>query len=1228
MLLALATLLALSLFAVSIAQADRGVVGHFGEAGSGDGQISFGAGVDVYAATGDVYVPDSWNQRIDRFDADGNFELAFGWGVDDGSEEFQVCTGGCQAGNPGSGAGQFAGPYQGPRALAVDQSDGSVYVLDPGNARIQKFDKDGNFLRAFGWGVLDGSPELQACTTTCQAGVFGSGAGQIGEGLWEGGIAVDPTSGDLLVADYLYQRVQEYSPGGAFVRMFGGDVTEGGGEGFEVCDEAAKCKPGVEGSEPGMFGGYQPHGIGVDSDGTIYVTDGVHGNVQKFTPSGGTLLPSVFANVENPITLTVDRSTHHVVVLYQDPSLNYNARAVELDGSGNVVDRYLGGLRYYSVPGIGFNEATGRGYAVSKEHFVFVLDEFAKPEATVEAATEVTATAATLNGTVNSQGEPATAYRFEYTLDGSGEWVSTTTGAVPGDLADHHVSAEISPAAGLEPGSLYRFRLVAEKPDNEEVVSPEETFTTLSAPPIVETVGSPFRTATTARLDSRVNPRGEATTYRFEWGTTTAYGNQAPAGGEGDAGGGLRSILVSGQLTGLAPGTTYHYRVVATNASGTDTGEDMTVTTRASDQPLTHGHFPGPPGSDRAWEQVNLDDTGGNPIWAGYAFSDDGNRAVYQVTGGTPQSDNGTLLNQFFAERTPDGWETSSIWPTRANSTGSAWYQPAGNRSLTKLMAQNINPGASEWILTPGAAPQKLIDVPGENFGSFYETNEEASRVIVRMKGTVDPAYPMGESQFQFYDVTSGTPHLVSLMPDGSVPSCGVPMDGTSANLPNNYPRRVTHWISADGTRVFFPSAGDKPNCEFEGNQLYMRDLATEETTQISGPSVSGRECTPTLIKTNAESAFFWSQSRLVPEDTAPASDEECSVYFPLGRGGDIYRYDFAEGQIACLTCHLGPADVQTTANGFGAGGVIAMAEDGSRVYFTSPRRLIEGEGISGGQNLYRLDLETGDLKFVSPTGQVGDLSNYEHEAMTPDGEVIVFASESPLMNAITGSDNHGTQQYYRYDDRDGSLVCVSCPRDGTPPGELGQMLSEEQIGPNTTPIDDMGDFVFITSAPLVAADQNTSGPDQYPATGNDVYEWRDGRLLLISDGQTSWPGGGFAAGVGVSGITPSGRDVYFTASAQLTPDALDGFKRLYDARIGGGFEFPQPEPPCPLEICQGEAKGAPHDPAPASDEFRGNGNVKSAARHRRHKKCRRHGKKRCTKKHGKKHAKTTGRAH
>jgi hypothetical protein len=80
----------------------------------------------------------------------------------------------------------------------------------------------------------------------------------------------------------------------------------------------------------------------------------------------------------------------------------------------------------------------------------------------------------------------------------------------------------------------------------------------------------------------------------------------------------------------------------------------------------------------------------------------------------------------------------------------------------------------------------------------------------------------------------------------------------------------------------------------------------------------------------------------------------------------------------------------------------------------------------------------------------------------------------------------------------------------------------------------------------------------------------------------------------GLNGVSPSGRDVFFTAPAQYTQDALDGFRRLYDARIGGGFEFPPPIKPCPLEVCQGTPKGAPEKQSSGTGSFSGPGNAQS----------------------------------
>jgi hypothetical protein len=103
-----------------------------------------------------------------------------------------------------------------------------------------------------------------------------------------------------------------------------------------------------------------------------------------------------------------------------------------------------------------------------------------------------------------------------------------------------------------------------------------------AAAPIVVTGPAVQVGQSTATLQGTVDPEGEATTYHFEYGTTTSYGLTTPtqAAGDGDA-----PVDVSAALTGLTANTTYHYRLVATNASGTVEGADRTFTTAANPRP-------------------------------------------------------------------------------------------------------------------------------------------------------------------------------------------------------------------------------------------------------------------------------------------------------------------------------------------------------------------------------------------------------------------------------------------------------------------------------------------------------------------------------------------------------------------------------------------------------------------------------------------------------------------
>jgi len=124
-------------------------------------------------------------------------------------------------GVPGTGAGRFDNP----EGIATDPDTGHVYLADRRNARVMVFDAWGTFVKGWGWGVADGSPELQSCgpgatppTASCQKGLEGAGPGQFARLL--GGIAVD-SAGDVYVGDMENHRVQKFDSDGNFLLEFG-----------------------------------------------------------------------------------------------------------------------------------------------------------------------------------------------------------------------------------------------------------------------------------------------------------------------------------------------------------------------------------------------------------------------------------------------------------------------------------------------------------------------------------------------------------------------------------------------------------------------------------------------------------------------------------------------------------------------------------------------------------------------------------------------------------------------------------------------------------------------------------------------------------------------------------------------------------------------------------------------------------------------------------------------
>jgi hypothetical protein len=235
------------------------------------------------------------------------------------------------------------------------------------------------------------------------------------------------------------------------------------------------------------------------------------------------------------------------------------------------------------------------GFTSTVTHQIAIAGPPRPPVLTTEPASGVTDQEATLNGTVNPENQ-SVQYRFLYgstSLDHSTPLTAGPTGA-----SATPVSATV---AGLSPSTTYEYEL--------EVVSGAQTYTgsvasfttgaavtpptpvpapppssgqappqTISppAPPSVSTGSASAITSSGATVAGSVNPNGAATTYQVQFGPSTTYGYSSAWQ---SAGAGTANVPVRVSLTGLKPGTRYHYRLVASGPAATAVGADGTFTT-------------------------------------------------------------------------------------------------------------------------------------------------------------------------------------------------------------------------------------------------------------------------------------------------------------------------------------------------------------------------------------------------------------------------------------------------------------------------------------------------------------------------------------------------------------------------------------------------------------------------------------------------------------------------
>jgi hypothetical protein len=1195
--------------------------------GEESGQFRRAHGIAVEQESGDVYVADKENERVDKFGPGGEFLFAWGWGVADGHTEApQTCTVSCFTGVFSGGSGAFGFP----EGVAVDNDPLSasyrdVYVVDTSNGRVQKFDSAGNFLLMFGGGVNETtSGDVCLAGEVCRAGTAGSEPGEFEQlGDEGGGIAVD-AAGNVYVGDL--NRVQEFNPGGVSVAQI--------------------ALPGAGSIEA----------VAVNSSGDLYVKGSELSGVRKFEGCSGACTG---VELGEPLDASgefasgargfISLGASGEVFIAEGP-FEGSGHILEFNASGVEVSRFDAGNEN-GTDGIAFADGIGELYVLNRgAGKVRVVSPPPPGPLIVSAAgAELQPTTVSVNAVVNPEGHETT-YRVEY-----GTTTSYGSSMPPGTLAgngfeDEPVSVGLG---GLQPRTTYHFRVVASNSAGT-TFGEDEVFTTLP-PVLINSESASGVTATSATLAGEINPLGRDTSYRFEYGPTLAYGTSVPVP-DGDAGSGASDVPLSALVEGLAPNTVYHYRVVASNSLGTVDGPDRVFTTSSGDA----ARLP----DGRAWEMVSPPDKGGYALdgiglvlGADIQAAADGSAITYMAhgpVGAEPKGNRSATYSQVFSSRSADGWSSLDITTpheavTGATDTNFSEYRVFSPDLSVGLLAPEgftpLAPSATEKtpylreasgeyvpLVTAGNVP------PGTKFGQIEEggtpvdgdvvmagVSPDLRHVVLKSGPPLTEGIADIEGRENLFEWFGGSLRLVSVLPlpDGKAAS----EEGT-AHL--GFGGNVRHAVSDDGSRVFW-GATDLGTGQ---SALYVRDVARGETVQLNTvqPGARGGPSSPqfTVASSDGSRVFFKDTSRLTPDSTA--------------RGGfDLYMCEMVEvaGKLACRLKDLTVDSNQGESAGV-LGTVIGAGEDGRYVYFVAngvlaagatPGACPNGPGVVC--NLYVYDAVAGVTRFIAQLSgedasdwyaNGGESLHNLTAGVSPDGRYLAFMSE----RSLTGYDNtdaHSGQhdvEVFLYDAGTGRVTCASCNPSGarpqgefdpssTAPGLLVDRYSENwgghwlagsipgwtDVGQNelyayyrSRYLSDSGRLFFDSPDALVPGDGNST---------EDVYEYEPGGV-----GGCTKPGGcvGLLSS-GTSGAesafldaSETGSDVFFLTAARLVGQDLDSALDVYDARVCSVSSpcLASPAPP-PVSCATADScRAAPSSQpgvfgAPPSATFSGAGN-------------------------------------
>ncbi len=330
----------------------------------------------------------------------------------------------------------------------------------------------------------------------------------------------------------------------------------------------------------------QPLGIATGPNGNLWFTEVANGGkigTLTVAPSVGAATPSNVAERTATLAAPVGANSQATEYFFQfGPSSEYGSQTSTASAGSGATPAVV------SAKAIGLSPSTSyhfRAVATNASGTTYGPDQtfttVSPPTAVTLPATGATLTGGTLRGSIDPQGQPTT-YHFDWGATAAyGSQAPLSDASVGSGSSEHAVEQTLGE---LTPDTSYHFRVVATNCGGcaeGTTYGPDQTFTTAPAP-LAVTQPTQAVERDTATLAGTVNPQGAPTTYHFDWGASTAYGNQTPMT-DAAVGSDNTEYPLSQVLTGLTPGTTYHYRIVASDcegcAPGTTYGSDATFTT-------------------------------------------------------------------------------------------------------------------------------------------------------------------------------------------------------------------------------------------------------------------------------------------------------------------------------------------------------------------------------------------------------------------------------------------------------------------------------------------------------------------------------------------------------------------------------------------------------------------------------------------------------------------------